>query len=128
MIMKCTDCDGTGSVGVLTCLNCGGTGSEPAGNGTVRTMDLVALRGGPAMYLTIDTDDAPHYYLVEVSEELLEKFQGEIQTYFGRPHDWPVCVHCGGQLAQARRMAPDRSFWVHAISDMDTHVPEPATR
>jgi hypothetical protein len=26
--MTCTDCDGTGSVGVLTCLNCGGTGTD----------------------------------------------------------------------------------------------------
>jgi hypothetical protein len=96
---------------------------------TTRILELGTFEdGSPALMVTVG---AATLLLLRVTEEQLERLQGEIQTVLGGPsllNPWPVCKTCGGPLAQAKRIAPDRTFWVHEMSGMDTHAPEPATR
>jgi hypothetical protein len=74
---------------------------------------------GLALTMTMDSGIP---WTFRVSDEALESLQTGVQAALGGrfdPPPFPICRVCHGKLALARE------FWVHEVSDMDTHRPEP---
>lgn len=88
----------------------------------------VAFRPEPEGLALTMTMDSGIPWTFRVSDEALESLQTGVQAALGGrfdPPPFPICRVCHGRLALAYINVQGREFWVHEISDMDTHRPEP---
>lgn len=92
-------------------------------------IDSTSIRAEPdGLALTLWVGHGPTSFTFRADLAALETLQAQIRDALAGKYDFrpfPACRTCHGQLALARDKTPDREFWVHAVSDMDSHPPDP---
>lgn len=88
-------------------------------------IDSTSIRSeADELALTVWAGHGPTGFTFRATPDVLEALQGQIQDALAGKYDPPTCRVCHGLLTRAFPSFA-REFWVHAVSGMDTHPPEP---